>query len=57
MGFLTNLLISSGFASGFLEPSSKPKDLDAMTRDNLSGKFTKAEMLRRVNMGYYDKKY
>jgi hypothetical protein len=55
MGFLTNLLISTGFTTGVLEPSSKPKDLDALTRDNLSGKYTKAVMRRRLNMGYYDK--
>ncbi len=56
MGFLSNLLISTGFNTGFLETSSKPKDLDALTRDNLSGKYTKAEMRRRLNLGYYDKK-
>lgn len=56
MGFLANLFISTGFNTGVLEPSSKPKDLDALTRDNLSGKYTKTEMRRRLNMGYYDKK-
>lgn len=56
MGFFTNLLVSAGFATGILEPSNKLKDLDALTRDNLSGKYTPAEMRRRCNMGYYDKK-
>lgn len=56
MGFLTNLLVSAGFNTGFLEPSNKLKDLDALSRDNLSGKYTKVEMRRRLAMGYYDKK-
>lgn len=56
MGFFTDLLISAGFATGVLEPSNKPKDLDAIMRDSLSGKYSKSEMRRRANSGYYDKK-
>ncbi|WP_156882347.1 hypothetical protein [Lacrimispora indolis] len=56
MGIFTDLLVSAGFATGILEPSNKLKDLDALTRDNLSGKYSKAEMRRRLAMGYYDKK-
>ncbi|WP_147325794.1 hypothetical protein [Lacrimispora amygdalina] len=52
MGLITDLL----FATGVFEPSNKPKDLDALTRDNLSGKYTKWEMRRRLEQGYYDKK-
>lgn len=56
MGFFTDLLATVGFETGILEPSNKPKDLDAMMRDNLSGKYSKWEMRRRCDMGYYDKK-
>ena len=56
MGFFTDLLATVGFSTGILEPSNKPKDLDAMMRDNLSGKYSKSEMRRRAYSGYYDKK-
>lgn len=56
MGFFTDLLLSAGFETGILEPSNKPKDLDAMMKDCLSGKYSKSELRRRAYSGYYDKK-